>query len=112
MDVEFVIPLNKEDLLNNRASEGYGVRKIYEPAKLSEKLEGEFSGAFEIELPVTCCLTNLIYKLYNYIIEFLPDKIIIIECCKTYFLDCNVQYRNEGPTSILTHFDVFYSVLQ
>ena len=39
MDVEFVIPLNKEDLLNNRASEGYGVRKIYEPAKLSEKLE-------------------------------------------------------------------------
>lgn len=40
MDSDFVIPLNKEDLLNNRAVDGYGVRKIYEPSKLSEKLEG------------------------------------------------------------------------
>ena len=43
MDIEFVIPLNKEDLLSNRASEGYGVRKIFEPAKLGEKLEGDYS---------------------------------------------------------------------
>ena len=41
MDCDFVIPLNKEDLLSNRAADGYGVRKIYEPAKLGEKLEGK-----------------------------------------------------------------------
>ena len=40
MDSDFVIPLNKEDLLSNRAADGYGVRKIYEPSKLGEKLEG------------------------------------------------------------------------
>ena len=41
MDIEFVIPLNKEDLLSNRAAEGYGVRHIYEPSRLGEKLEGK-----------------------------------------------------------------------
>lgn len=40
MDSDFVIPLNKEDLLSNRAVDGYGIRKIYEPSKLGEKLEG------------------------------------------------------------------------
>ena len=40
MDSDFVIPLNKEDLLSNRAADGYGVRKIYEPSQLGEKLEG------------------------------------------------------------------------
>ena len=40
MDSDFVIPLNKEDLLSNRAVDGYGVRKINEPSKLGEKLEG------------------------------------------------------------------------
>ncbi|XP_066912331.1 condensin complex subunit 1-like [Clytia hemisphaerica] len=64
MDCDFVLPLNKEDLLSNRAADGYGVRKIYEPAKLGEKLE-----------------------------------------------DCNIDYRNDGPTAILKQFDVFYSVL-
>lgn len=63
MDVEFSIPLNKEDLLSNN-SDGYSVKNIIEPASIDEKLE-----------------------------------------------DCNVDYRNEGPTAILKHFDTFYSVL-
>ena len=46
MDSDFVIPLNKEDLLSNRAVDGYGVRKIYEPSKLGEKLEGILNRIF------------------------------------------------------------------
>lgn len=39
MDVEFSIPLNKEDLLSNN-SDGYSVKNIIEPASIDEKLEG------------------------------------------------------------------------
>lgn len=38
--MEFVIPLNKEDLLQNRACDGYIVKDLFDPAKLGEKLEG------------------------------------------------------------------------
>jgi len=72
MDVEFVIPLNKEDLLSNRAADGYGVRHIYEPSKLGEKLEGNNLLLYTIPVirPVSSFRVSLILNIFSFIPEF------------------------------------------
>jgi len=45
MEIEFNIPLNKEDLLASDSGDGYRVREIYEPLMLDDKLQ-ESKAAF------------------------------------------------------------------
>ena len=73
MDSDFVIPLNKEDLLSNRAADGYGVRKIYEPSQLGEKLEGNNN---IVQFHSYCSLYFLFF--FKHVFPFAAKTIILI----------------------------------
>lgn len=96
MDVDFVIPLSKDDLLSGEAG-SYVVDEVLSVRVLPNKLRGKLK----------------MQTLFCFKVRFdVCSSLYVLISIFTTLADCLSDLRSGGPTVVVENFDCFFSLLR